>query len=192
MATHLTLANWALLEVSDPREIDEICRFRARVWLATPGTSPRAFPAGEWRDEIDANARHWVVRAADGSLVAAARQAILEDIASIIEPAEYLRYGLHTDGRVAAPDRVVVAPAVRSMGLAGRLLDEQHRAAKAAGAVCAARQASPRMVQLLVRRGWQILGPAGVDSRFPGTNFSVAIYVHDASRVRWHSCDEVP
>ena len=43
------------------------------------------------------------------------------------------------------------------------------------------------MTRLLARRGWRFLGPADVDPRFPGTVFTVSIYVFDPSRVRYAS-----
>jgi hypothetical protein len=46
--------------------------------------------------------------------------------------------------------------------------------AQADGATLAIRQASPRMVKLLMRRGWQLVGPALPDPRFPGVSFTVA------------------
>lgn len=177
------------IEISDAATIDEICRFRAQVWMATAGTAADAFPHGRWRDADDDNARHWICRSAEGKLLAAARLAVLDRLSDIIESHEYHRYCLEVDGRVAAPDRVVVSTTAQGCGLAGLLLDEQHRAALESGAVCAARQASPRMVQLLIRRGWQVLGAASIDRRFPTTTFSVAVYVFDASRVSYVTQD---
>ncbi len=177
------------MEVSDAATIDEICRFRAQVWMAMDGTVADAFPRGQWRDAEDDYARHWICRSADGKLLAAARLAVLDRLHDIIEPHEYHRYCLEADGRVAAPDRVVVATAAQGNGLAGLLLDAQHHAALESGAVCATRQASPRMAQLLVRRGWRLLGPASVDRRFPTTTFWVALYVFDPLRVNYVTKD---
>ena len=171
-------------EVRDPSVCAEIYRFRARVWSATAGTSPTAFPDGQWRDAVDDRSRHWICRSDSGELLGAARLAVLNKLNEAIEPDEYLRYGIQAAGLIAAPDRVVVAPESQRQGLAGLLLDAQHAASAASGAVCAIRQASPRMAHLLKRRGWRILGPASVDARFPTTLFTVAIYVFDGSRVK--------
>lgn len=177
-----------IMEVRDSPTIDEICRFRARVWTATPGASQHAFPSGEWRDDIDSWARHWIGRSPAGELVAAARLAIFDRLEHLSEAPEYLNYGLQADGQIAAPDRVVVAPAEQGQGWAGLLLDAQHAASSDSGAVCALRQASPRMARLLERRGWQMLGPASIDPRFPQTQFTVAAYIFDAARVRYRTC----
>jgi GNAT superfamily N-acetyltransferase len=153
------------------------------VWRATPGTAPEAFPEGIWRDAIDDDARHWICQGSDGQLLAAARLSVVDSLADVTEAEQYQRYGLIVDGPVAAPDRVVVAPEAQRHGLAGWLLDVQHQASREAGAVCAVRQASPRMAQLLARRGWQFLGPASRDPRFPGTEFTVSIHILDPTRV---------
>jgi GNAT superfamily N-acetyltransferase len=176
-----------ILETRDSREIDEICRFRAEVWSAIPGTRPDAFPLGHWRDPFDDWARHWIVRSEDGRLVAAARLTIHDGVEQMIEPREYLRYGLKADGQIAAPDRVVVAHGWRNRGLAAKLLEVQERAGRDANAVCAARQASPGMVRLIQPRGWRILGPASRDPRFPSTCFSVAMLIYVPEQVQFSS-----
>ncbi len=178
--------------MADDREtIGEICRFRASVWLATAGVDPTAFPSRAWRDRIDDVAQHWICRDADGQLLASGRLTIHASIKDITESHEYERFGVQASGPIAAPDRVVVLPAAQGQGLAGRLLDKQHAAAKAAGAVCALRQASPRMTRLLVRRGWQLHGPASIDPRFPGIKFTVASYTFDPERVTVQPAKEV-
>ena len=44
----------------------------------------------------------------------------------------------------------------------------------------AVRQASPTMVRLLLRRGWQVVGPASDDPRFPGISFQVTWFDYTA------------
>jgi GNAT superfamily N-acetyltransferase len=171
-----------LTEVTGSEQVDEICRFRAAVWLASQGANPVAFPSGSWRDPIDDGARHWVARDSNGNLLAAARFAIHDQLEDMIEHREYRRYYLEAHGPIAAPDRVVVAPAAQGQGLASQLLAIQHKAATAAGAVCALRQASPRMVRLLRHRGWRMHGPASIDPRFPGVTFTVASFIFDSDR----------
>jgi GNAT superfamily N-acetyltransferase len=172
-----------LVTAGDRETINEICRFRVRVWLATAGVAPTAFPTKTWRDRVDDVAQHWICRDAAGRLLACGRLAMHASIREMIEPHEYERFGLQVSGSIAAPDRVVVLPAAQGQGLAGRLLDKQHAASKAAGAVCALRQASPKMARLLVRRGWKLYGPASTDWRFPGIQFTVAGYTFDPERV---------
>lgn len=185
--TNITDNQIELTGASDHVEIEEVCRFRAAVWMATDGVDPAAFPCGSWRDPIDDVAQHWVCRDARGTLLAACRLTIHDRLEEIVERHEYQRYGIKVLGAIAAPDRVVVAPAAQGQGLASRLLDMQHAAARAAGAACALRQASPRMVRLLERRGWRLHGPAGIDRRFPGVPFEVASYTFAPNRVRFDS-----
>ena len=77
-------SQYPLLAVDDPETIDEICRFRAVVWMATAGTDAAAFPGGQWRDPIDDVAQHWICRDSDGSLLAAARLAICASVRQMI------------------------------------------------------------------------------------------------------------
>jgi N-acyl-L-homoserine lactone synthetase len=161
-------------EVDDLQILEEIYALRARVWRTTGGLAANAFPTGQWRDAYDALSRHWVVRDEHGRLAAAARLTVHASLDAVPEAAEYLRYDLPRSGPIAAPARVVVCPSAQGVGLAGRLLDVQDQATREAGAQRAVRQASPAMVRLLVRRGWQIVGPATPDPRFPGVPFQVA------------------
>jgi GNAT superfamily N-acetyltransferase len=164
-----------VIEVDDPRVLDEICAFRARTWREVGGLAANTFPEGHWRDADDARSRHWIVRDGTGRLVAAARLTMHAALEEVSEAAEYLRYDLHLPGPIAAPARVIVCPTAQGSGLGRRLLQVQDDAALAAGARYAVRQASPAMVRLLLRRGWRVLGPASADPRFPGVPFQVAV-----------------
>lgn len=163
------------LEINDPAEIAEICRFRAQVWRGTGQLAADAFSAEGWRDPIDSTCRHWAIRGRDGAIAAAGRLSVHATLDEVHQAEEYRRYGLDCDGPVAAPDRVVVAKAVQGYGLGWQILDVQDEAARQMGALHAVRQASPGMVRLITRRGWQILGPASPDARFPGVTFQVAV-----------------
>lgn len=158
--------------VTDPATLEAIYRLRAAVWRETGDVAQSAFTDGTWSDEHDHRSLHWVMR--DGrQLVGAARLSIHERLADVPEAVEYAAVGLHLQGLIAAPARVVVAAAARGRGLAGQLLDAQDVAALAAGARYAVRQASPGMCRLLRRRGWRDAGPARRDERFPGVRFEV-------------------
>lgn len=162
-------------EVTDPDAIAEICRFRARVWAETGHLAQAAFGPEGWRDPIDSHCQQWVIRAADGTLVAAGRLSVHARLEDVHQAEEYRRYGLELEGPVAAPDRVVVASSVQGCGLGRQILDIQDATARQRGARWAVRQASPGMVRLLCQRGWQIVGPASADPRFPGMDFQVAV-----------------
>ena len=163
-------------EIADPAVIEEICRFRARVWNATGKVRHDAFGADGWRDPFDFRCQHWVIRASDGRLVAAGRLTIYETLGEVQEAEEYHRYGLDLPGPIATPDRVVVCQSMQGRGLGWQILDAQDEAAARQGAIYAVRQASPTMVRLLRRRGWNILGPATADPRFAGVTFQVAVF----------------
>lgn len=163
------------LKVHDPAELQEIYALRAAVWHATGGVAQAAFPEGRWHDADDPGAHHWIVRDGAGRLVAAARLTMHATLAEVPEAEEYLRYGLRSDGPVAAPARIVVAPSAQGAGLGRRLLDAQDEAIRVLGAKTAVRQASPAMLRLLAHRGWRIVGPATIDPRFPGVEFHVAV-----------------
>jgi GNAT superfamily N-acetyltransferase len=168
------LQNDATLSLlDDPRQIDAICRLRARVWRVANGIAQNAFPDGVWRDPYDDLAVHWMVHD-EGRLIAAARLLLHERIEDAIEAFQYARYAIRWQGLIAAPDHVVVCPSAQGRGIASLLLAAQEEMARADGATFAIRQASPRMVQLLVRRGWRLHGPALPDARFPGVSFTVA------------------
>ena len=173
-------AAWEVVETSDQRLIDEICRFRVEVWREEGQLSADAFPTGRWRDAIDDHATHWLIRTSDGSSAAAGRLSIHPSLHEVHQCEEYLRFDLGLSGPIAAPDRVVVAPFARANGLGKWILDLQDAASIARGATHAVRQASPRMVQLLKPRGWRVLGPASPDPRFPGVEFQVVIKTFDS------------
>ena len=154
--------------------LDEICQFRVTVWRETGALAEEAFPGGEWRDESDAHAQHWIALSS-GKLVGAARLAIYDRVEQLPECEEYTRYGLSFAGRIAAPDRVVVSPRVGGQGVGGKLVDSQEAAWLATDAVAAVRQASPAMCRLIEKRGWRLVGPATKDARFPGIDFTVAM-----------------
>lgn len=174
-------------EVTDAPTLEEIYRLRARVWRQMGLARDGAFPNGMWCDPLDANCRHWIVIAPDGSVAAAGRISIHKTLSDVHQAEEYLRYSLDPTGPVAAPDRVVVCPSFQGQGLGRRILDVQDAAAREGGARIAVRQASPDMVRLLRHRGWRLLGPASPDPRFPGVAFTVVVLDLAADR---KTCDD--
>ena len=166
---------WHVLETRDERVVAEICRFRVSVWREEGQLALHAFPNGQWRDPIDDESTHWLIRDSRGRCAAAGRLSMHAALAEVHQAEEYLRFDLKLPGPVAAPDRVVVAGFARASGLGRQILDLQDAAAQARGASHAVRQASPRMAQLLEHRGWRVLGPASPDDRFPGVEFLVVL-----------------
>ena len=167
--------SWHVLQTRDANVIEEICRFRVRVWREAGQLASHAFPGGLWRDAADAQATHWLIRNSTGRCAAAGRLTMHESLADVYQSQEYLRFGLDLTGPIAAPDRVVVAGFARGSGLGRQILDLQDSAAEARGATHAVRQASPRMTELLEHRGWRKLGAASPDARFPGVEFQVVM-----------------
>lgn len=165
---------FALKRVDDPNEWEAIFRFRADIWRASEGVATNAFPSGAWKDRHDENAFHWVITNGLNQIVASARLSLHPTLSEVVEPFQYERYGIQPNGLIAAPDRVAVCPSARRQGLAEQLLDAQDQLAIERGAVIALRQASPSMCKLIVKRGWELVGPASVDPRFPGIEFTVA------------------
>lgn len=166
--------------ISSREEIAEICRFRVAVWAATGKLDASAFGPEGWRDPIDDDACHWIIRHESGSLAAAGRITLHSRLDQVHQANEYLRYGLQFSGPVAAPDRVVVEPRFQGHGLGAQIVDLQDKFAQTMNARVAVRQASETMVRLIVRRGWSLVGPATSDPRFPGASFTVA-YRHLSS-----------
>ena len=154
-----------------PGRLDELFRLRASVWLAA-GADPTAFPDGRWQDARDAGRQHWIAIAND-EIVGGASLGICATLADMHQPEAYHGAGLATAGVVAAPDRLVVRADWRGRYVVQRLLEAQEAAARAAGAVIAARQASRMLRPILLRRGWREHGPAPHDARFPHEQFTV-------------------
>jgi hypothetical protein len=171
---------WHVLETCDEQVIGEICRFRVSVWREEGQLASYAFPDGQWRDPVDDRSIHWLIRDFRGCCAAAGRLSMHRSLAEVHQAEEYLRFGLHLPAPVAAPDRVVVARFARVSGLGRQILDLQDAASQALGASHAVRQASPRMAQLLEHRGWQVLGRASPDDRFPGVEFQVVVKSFDS------------
>jgi len=165
---------WLPQVVHGTEVLAQVFRFRERVWRATGGIAADAFANGSWQDEWDTDGTHWVIRDESFRIVGSARSTVHESIHTVPEAEEYLRYGYFPNGRIASPARVVVAPECQGRGLGKRLLVVQDQHAAQAGASHAVRQASPTMVHLLLPRGWQLLGPATLDPRFPSVQFQVA------------------
>ena len=184
------MSEYKLRLVTDSDTIDQIFRFRAKVWTGINGVAADAFPSGRWQDQHDANAHHWIVTNSENRIVGSARLNLHEQIEDVVEAEQYQRYSVQCDGLIAAPDRVVVCASARRQGIAQRLLDAQHDASVRAGVSCALRQASPSMCRLISKRDWQLLGPATIDPRFPETAFTVAVRVYLPAQVRFQACSD--
>jgi GNAT superfamily N-acetyltransferase len=103
---------------SDSALLEEIYPLRARVW-AGRGVLIQDFGDGLWNDLHDTHATHWVMRRADGAIVASAR-------ICIHEPSEPLPDAIECHGlggsKIAVLGRLVVDPEYQRSGIS-RLLD---------------------------------------------------------------------
>lgn len=160
------------IEITDRAALDAVYQLRVSVWRQTGKLANGAFRDGSWHDDYDDRSRHWVITR-DEEIVAAARLSVHSKLEQVPEAHEYLGVGLRLEGPVAAPDRVVVSPSTRRLGLAGLLLDAQDEAAAGAGAMNAVRQAAPAMRRVLLGRGWRHVAAASIDARFPGVEFQI-------------------
>ena len=161
-------------EVADLATLRDIYRLRAEVWASTGNVAADAFGPDGWHDAWDDAATHWAIFDDCGKVAAAARLTLHARVDDLDEAEVYAAFCPDLPGPVAAPARVVVRRESQGFGLAQRLLTIQEQAARAQGAQWALRQASPQMVPLLRRRGWEILGPGAADPRFPELVFQVA------------------
>jgi GNAT superfamily N-acetyltransferase len=161
--------------VWDRDSLTRIFHLRRHVWESTGTLSKNGCPKGSWRDPYDEVATHWVIRDDVGRILAAARQTIHSRWDDFPAAEDYSEYVLDLPGPIAHPARMVVCPSAQGQGLASQLIDLQEAAAERAHCRYALRQASPSLVRLLVRRGWEILGPAPVDPRFPDVEFQVTL-----------------
>jgi hypothetical protein len=165
-------------QVTDPAVIDEICRFRVRVWGETGRLAVHLFPNGCWRDPLDDDCTHLAI-VSGGELLAAARWSLHASLDQLPDSEQYARLGLDLDGPIALPERIVVSPHVPHLNLAWRLLDALDDLSVAVGARCSIAQASPGMLRLLsFRNRCRVVGEATEDRRFPGVKFVIVLREH--------------
>jgi hypothetical protein len=158
--------------VTDRSTIDEICRFRVRVWAASGCLAADAFPNGIWRDALEDICTHLAI-ISDAEILAAGRWSLHESLEQMPDAEQYARSGLRLEGLIASPERIVVSPSLRPLNLAWRLMDAFDDLSRAAGARYSVGQASPAMARILARLGRRVVGPADPDPRFPGVQFQI-------------------
>jgi hypothetical protein len=161
--------------VTDRGIIDEICRFRVRVWAATGCLAAEAFPDGIWRDLQDDACTHLAILSG-AELLAAARWSLCDLLEQVPDAEQYRRIGLELEGPIALPERIVVSPFVPHLNLAAPLLVALDNLSRAAGARYAVGQASGAMARMLEQRGrCRIVGSAAPDPRFMGVQFYIVV-----------------
>jgi len=106
-----------------PELMNDIGRFRVNTWRNENGVDPIFFSKDSWIDEIDENARHWII-AQNNKIVASARLSFHEFIDDV-PYADFLQSEhrlLFNDSPIASINRLVVSPEFRGRGFA-KLLD---------------------------------------------------------------------
>jgi GNAT superfamily N-acetyltransferase len=106
-----------------PEIMNDIGRFRVKTWRNEKGIDPIFFSKDSWLDEIDENARHWIITQ-NNMIVASARLSFHEFIDDV-PYANFLHYEhrlLFNDFPLASINRLVVSPEFRGRGFA-KLLD---------------------------------------------------------------------
>ena len=141
--------------------LPEIYALRVAAWEQSPGAeyvNSELFPQG-WFDALDthATARHWAVEDG-GRIVAAARVVLLGSIEESGQP-DLARFALPAGRPWGYLSRLVIAPAFRGLGLAGKFDQARMSFLRDSGAAFALAASFPARVARLHRQGWQQLGP---------------------------------
>ncbi len=156
--------------VTDPETLDAIYQLRARIWTESGAAHPDAFPDGRWTDDWDAVARHeamWV----DGELAASIRYTQWPAIHEMPN-AEYFSHScVDVQGPIGLPERLVVDPRHRRIGLYRTFADHLLHFARAQGATHVLMECTEPVAALLIKRGRRLVGEAPFDPRFPTTRF---------------------
>jgi len=113
-------------ETSAPA-LREAFRLRASVWNALGGDS--LFHAEEWTDEFDAMAMHWLAYV-NGSLVAAARMSVHEELKNAPYFHIFGQLQLRVDQPIASINRLVVHPEFQGFGISREMDALRLRAAR--------------------------------------------------------------
>lgn len=156
--------------VTDDDVLEAIYRFRARIWSESGVTAPDAFPDGRWKDAYDELAEHaamWV----DDELAASIRYTQWERLSDMPDAAYFAHAGLGDLGPIGLPERLVVDPRFRRMGLYRRIADHYYHHARSQGATHVLMEATEPAAALMEKRGRRVLGDAPPDPRFPGVRF---------------------
>lgn len=125
--THQSIADGFVLSAGYfPELLNDIGRFRVKTWRNENGVDPIFFSKDSWTDEIDENARHWIITQ-NKKIVASARLSFHEFIDDV-PYADFLQFEhrlLFNDSPVASINRLVVSPEFRGRGFA-KLLDMER------------------------------------------------------------------
>jgi len=156
--------------VEDAEVLEAIYRFRVRVWRDSGLLADDAFADGRWKDHYDDVAMH-VAMFVDDELAAAIRYTQWPRLADMPDAAYFSHAGIGDVGPIGLPERLIVDPGHRRMGLYRQIADHIYHHARANGATHVLMEATEPTAALMAKRGRQILGDAPPDPRFPGVRF---------------------
>jgi len=155
----------------DPETLTRIGRLRVEVWRDEGSLADEIVARGEWTDDSDLSASHWLAKTAGGQLVAAGRLALHESLAGSLDGFVWQRAGRTIPLPLASISRLVVAREARGHGIASELNRLRVEAAKARGARCVTVTASVANARLLERIGFVDTGLVVQFDNRPGVVF---------------------
>lgn len=149
-------------QVFQPESLEEIFALRRSVWRNEPDLvdADRLDPhATMLRDDHEGHGLHWVVTA-HGSIVAAARLCLHENLGALDYPEGLLRRLADFPAPFAILNRLVVHPSMRRQGLSRALTDVRVATARARGVRSLIVEAGPNLISPFRARGFVELGVA--------------------------------
>ena len=149
-----TCNDLSVREVREQAILDQIYRLRVLAWVETE-VGAEVFPSGEWTDEYDPMARHWVV--VDGvDVVAACRLTVYETLPDVPCAPFYARVAEQTSSPYGVFSRLVVLERARRKGISRRLDHARLTAAVEEGCkTIVGYSHRPDRVRALCRKGFR-------------------------------------
>lgn len=166
------MQNFQVFEISgqDDLKLNEIGKFRLKVWREASQINEDCFPNGEWTDPLDLQGRHWIVKDSMG-LIASARLTLYPTLEECGDSEPWIRANRALPAPIAQLSRLVVDPRGQRQGI-GLLLNRLRvEAAKSMGARSVIGIASQQNSRLLERIGFVDTGARESFDHLQGTEF---------------------
>ncbi|KAL0491286.1 hypothetical protein AKO1_002384 [Acrasis kona] len=137
---------------SDKSTLKEIGQFRIEIWRKEGGVAEELFGDGVWLDDMDAIARHWIIRDDDQSIVAVSRLTVHETLHD--NPDGYLweKENKVLPEPVANISKLAVHEKMRGRGIASELNSLRIQKAKEMGCKSMIVTASTANARLLISK----------------------------------------
>eukprot|EP01119_Soliformovum_irregulare_P006942 TRINITY_DN19352_c0_g1_i1.p1 TRINITY_DN19352_c0_g1~~TRINITY_DN19352_c0_g1_i1.p1 ORF type:complete len:193 (-),score=29.88 TRINITY_DN19352_c0_g1_i1:14-547(-) len=120
----------------DPKEekiMEEIGRFRMKVWKQEGKVAEELFKDGIWLDHLDPIAKHWILRDGEGAIVASCRMTIHQTLKENPDGYLWIEKGRPLPEPVANISKLVVDAKMRGRGIASRMNQLRIKLAKELG-----------------------------------------------------------